>query len=128
MLDPAIRKKCFNETERTRVVNVRQEGYQVYIGRAGHGQEGTFGNPYRVGFVCDRCRKPHMSGGDTLPCFKKYFEERLQDPEFKRQVLSLRGKVLGCFCRPNDGFRGRVLCHGQIIAALLDNVRPEDVP
>ena len=32
----------------TRVVNIRKEAYDVYIGRAGKGQDGYFGNPFRL--------------------------------------------------------------------------------
>ena len=36
-------------TNRTRVVNIREEDYDVYIGRAGRGMDGYFGNPFRLG-------------------------------------------------------------------------------
>jgi hypothetical protein len=32
----------------------------------------------------------------------------------------LRGKVLGCWCRPPEGFNGRLLCHGQILARVAN--------
>ncbi len=32
----------------TRVVNIRKKAYDVYIGRAGKGQDGYFGNPFRL--------------------------------------------------------------------------------
>ena len=31
---------------KTRVVNIKEEKYDVYIGRAGRGQDGYFGNPF----------------------------------------------------------------------------------
>ena len=31
------------------VVNLRSSAFDVYIGRAGHGQDGRFGNPFVVG-------------------------------------------------------------------------------
>lgn len=33
---------------RTRVVNIRKETCDVYIGRAGYGKDGYFGNPFRL--------------------------------------------------------------------------------
>ncbi len=50
------------------------------------------------------------------------------DEEFRNAVLELKGQTLGCFCKPDVGFQGRLMCHGQIIAAYLDKRRPEDVP
>ena len=42
----------------TRVVNIRKEAYDVYIGRAGKGQDGYFGNPFRL-------KQGHDPGRDT---------------------------------------------------------------
>ena len=33
----------------TVVVNIKKEPFDVYIGRAGRGQDGYFGNPFRMG-------------------------------------------------------------------------------
>lgn len=41
---------------------------------------------------------------------------------FAKEVLP--GKVLGCWCRPKEGFKGRLLCHAQILAGLVDGVDP----
>jgi hypothetical protein len=98
----------------TTVVNLRVTAYDVYIGRAGYGQEGFFGNPYRVGELCARCGKTHTTPGDTIPCFRSYFMERLtSDSEYRDRVEGLRGKRLGCFCIPGP-------CHGRIIANYLN--------
>lgn len=92
----------------TTVVNIYKEKYDVYIGRKGKGNDGYFGNPY-----------PLLKGEDigaTLEKFKEYFLNRLEkDTEFKAKVISLRGKRLGCFCKPKK-------CHGDIIANYLDNL------
>lgn len=39
-----------------------------------------------------------------------------------QQIRSLRNLVLGCWCRPPEGFMGRLLCHGQILAGLANDV------
>jgi hypothetical protein len=97
----------------TRIVNIRSgEPYDVYIGRPGKGQEGYFGNPHPIGFceICD-CRHGREL---AISAYKVYFMFRLEsDPEFKRRVLELKDKVLGCFCKP-------AACHGDIIAEYLD--------
>jgi hypothetical protein len=99
----------------TSVVNIRHGGkYEVYIGRAGKGQRGDYGNPVCVGKRCPICGGVHAGGGETLPCYTKYLKQRLEtDPAFKLQVESLRGKVLACFCHPAP-------CHGHVLARYLD--------
>lgn len=105
------------ETMPTRVVNLRFSLYDVYIGRAGRGHDGYFGNPSMVGFLCRSCSTEHHTGASTLPCFTRYFYRRLgTDAEFRARVLALSGKVLGCFCHPNP-------CHGDVIAAFLNRSR-----
>jgi hypothetical protein len=93
---------------KTIVVNIRFSGYDEYIGRAGKGKDGYFGNPF-----------PLIQGqprGSTLVAYKAYFDERINsDPEFKRRVLELKGKRLGCFCKP-------AACHGDVIADYLNNL------
>ena len=49
----------------TRVVNIRYEECDVYIGRAGKGCDGYFGNPYYLGKDGDR--------DEVLVKYKRYF-------------------------------------------------------
>lgn len=104
----------------TKVVNIHtveskvlsQKNF-VYIGR--HNQEfynapfdnnGYFGNPFKIAGSLTR--------EESLRLFAMYFRTLLErDSDFKKAVLKLRGKVLGCFCKPLD-------CHGDIIAEYLD--------
>lgn len=104
----------------TTVVNIHHTpDYDVYIGRAGKGVAGPFGNPYRV----------QEHGVRALDLYRDWFLSRVNsDAEFKKAVLALKDKRLGCFCRPRLGFRGKLRCHGQILAGHLDGIRPEDVP
>jgi hypothetical protein len=88
------------------VVNLRNEKYDVYIGRAGHGHDGYFGNPHKTRWDIR---------GATLKKYREYFYNRIAtDPEFKERVLALKGKKLGCFCKPYP-------CHGDIIAEYVNN-------
>ena len=92
----------------TKVVNIRISDYDVYIGRAGHGEDGYFGNPFRL-----RYNEPR---GITIEKYRKYFYNRLKtDPEFKRRIESLKGLTLGCFCKP-------YACHGDVIAEYLEKL------
>jgi len=98
----------------TRVVNIYKDYCDVYIGRAGKGHDGYFGNPVVLGRVCPVCYKVHNSRGSTLECYKKYFYDRIErDLEFKHKILELKGKRLGCFCKPNP-------CHGDVITQYIE--------
>lgn len=94
----------------TLVVNVYSDDYDIYIGRAGKGQSGYFGNPFHNG-----------TRSENIDAFRKYFYKRLKsDPEFNRRVRSLKGKRLACFCKPQKP------CHGDVIAEYLNGLPEED--
>jgi len=96
--------------EPTIVVNIYKEDYDVYVGRAGHGNDGYFGNPFKS-----------SNRDESIARFEQYFQERIKnDPEYRRRILSLQGKVLGCFCKPQK-------CHADIIAKYLNSI-PEVKP
>lgn len=86
----------------TTLANVnRGQRCDVYIGRGS-----PFGNPYVIGQDGDR--------DEVIRKYKIHFEDKLRmDREFKKQVLALKGKILGCHCTP-------LKCHGEIIVAFLD--------
>ena len=94
----------------TTVIHIkdRQPG-DIYIGRAGHGEDGYFGNPFPL--------KPGESRGSTIERFRAWFWEQITKPEYRQRVLALRGKRLVCFCKP-------LACHGDVIADWL-NRQPE---
>jgi hypothetical protein len=95
-----------------KVVNLYKEPYDIYIGRAGRGQSGYFGNPIPKNKRCPSCDTIHEGGGSTLECYKKYLNQRIEkDEEFKKNVKNLKGKTLGCFCKPKP-------CHGDILAEM----------
>lgn len=49
-------------------------------------------------------------------------------PEFVAGMIAeCKDKTLRCYCRPKKGFRGKLLCHAQIIAGRCDGVPPEQV-
>ena len=94
----------------TTVVNIYREPCDVYIGRAGHGRNGYFGNPFKLPFGLD---SPETRAG-VVEQFREYFLGRIEkDPEYRQAVEGLRGRRLGCFCKPKP-------CHGDVIAAWLD--------
>lgn len=91
---------------KTRVVNIRREACDVYVGRVGLGSDGRFGNPYRIG--------KNGTREEVLEKFRKYFYNRIAtDDKFHLEVLQLKGLRLGCFCAPRP-------CHADVLAAYLD--------
>ena len=90
----------------TRAVNLRLEPYDVYIGRAGGRRDGYFGNPFKIGLDGNRFQ--------VIEKYRVYFLGRLSsDATFRKRVRELKGKTLGCFCKPD-------ICHGDVIVAYLD--------
>jgi hypothetical protein len=96
----------------TVVINIHMEPFDVYIGRAGRGEDGYFGNPFRIGHGVSRL--------DAVKMFERYFLDRIErDIEFKRRILALKGKRLGCFCKPQA-------CHGDVIADWLNKMEEKE--
>ena len=87
----------------TTVCNKTTDRYDVNIGRPS-----IYGNPYKIGK--DGTRK------DVVEKFRQYFYKRITwDDEYLNSILLLKGKRLGCFCKPND-------CHGDVICEYLNNI------
>lgn len=80
-------------SERARVVNVRNEPHDVYVGRPSE-----WGNPYSEG----------RDGGraEVIAKYDAYLEGR---PDLLAKLRSLRGKRLGCWCWPQA-------CHADVLA------------
>jgi len=98
------------EQPTTKVVNLYKDDYDVYIGRAGRGESGSFGNPFSI---------KQFGRDGSIEKFKEYFLRRVEDDlTFRDKVLDLRGKTLGCFCAPKR-------CHGEVIVEWLEEQNKE---
>lgn len=71
----------------TRVVNIRKESCDVYIGRAGQGKDGYFGNPFRL--------EATMTRGGTLDRYRKYFYYRLSTKSSADESENCRARHWG---------------------------------
>lgn len=96
----------------TRVVHYKKEPYDEYIGRK-PGQM-HWGNPFRIG--------PQGTRYEVIQLFYLWLRgdtRRQVEPKRRRWILKnielLRGKILGCHCKPKA-------CHGDILAKLADGV------
>ena len=80
----------------TKVVNLRKERYDIYIGRGS-----IWGNPFKIG-----------QDGDREEVIKKYRNYIKNKPYLLNRIHELKGKTLGCFCKPKA-------CHGDVLIELL---------
>ncbi len=99
----------------TTVVNLRYEKCDVKICRKPDNsipnppENGCFGNPFFLKNINDDNERE-----DVIKKYEIYFKNRVnEDLEFRKAVLSLRGKRLGCFCSPRH-------CHGHVIVKWLE--------
>lgn len=81
----------------TRVVNIREESKDVYIGRPS-----KWGNPFKIG-----------KDGTREEVVELYLEYILGNDELMAALPELKGKALGCWCAP-------LPCHGDILVGLCE--------
>jgi hypothetical protein len=82
---------------KTTVVNLRAEAYDIRIDRIT-----CWGNPFKIG-----------KDGDRATVIAKYEEWILTRLDLLADLPALRGKRLGCHCKP-------LACHGDVLARLAD--------
>jgi hypothetical protein len=79
------------------VVHCKKAPFDVYIGRPG-----IWGNPWVIG--------QHGTREEVIARYEGYIRAR---PDLLARLPELRGKVLGCWCGPNQP------CHGDVLLRLL---------
>ena len=79
----------------TRVVHLREELYDIYIGRPS-----KWGNPFVIGK--DGTRE------EVIEKYRRWLQTR---PSLLKDLHEIKGKRLGCFCAP-------LPCHGDVLVAL----------
>ena len=82
-----------------RVVHCKKEEFDVYIGRGS-----KWGNPYshKEGTLAE-----HVVGSRS-EAIQKFEEYLLSNEELMESLSELKGKTLGCWCKPKS-------CHGDIL-------------
>ncbi len=83
--------------KKTTVVNLKTHEFDVYIGRGS-----KWGNRFVIGI-----------DGDRKQVIQKYKEWVLQNIYLVSCLHELKGKILGCYCKPEE-------CHGDILAKLVE--------
>lgn len=87
---------------KTKVVNLRFEEYDVYIGRPS-----KWGNPFEIGKDGNR--------NEVIERYKKYI---INNKELIMSLKELEGKRLGCFCSP-------LTCHGDVLVELIEGYKED---
>lgn len=93
-----------------KVVNLRKEPYDVYIGRENitYGlSESKWHNPFKT---------TQYSREDVL----KMYEEYIIDSTLYDELHELEDKVLGCWCKPFE-------CHGDVLVKLFYEKRLKEM-
>lgn len=81
----------------TKVVNRHFAKYDIYIGR------GTkWGNPFKIG-----------KDGNRQQVIELYRQYVKNNQELMEALPELKGKVLGCSCKPRP-------CHGDVLVELIN--------
>jgi len=82
----------------------RQQGLFVYVGRNSQylKDAGDWGNPFTL-----------KKDGDRNQVCEKHIKWLAGQPELLARIPELRGKVLGCYCKPDR-------CHGDHLAELAN--------
>jgi len=90
----------------TKVVNLKNSPFDVFIGRPS-----KWGNPFshREGTAAEF--KVH-SRDEAIAKFKEWIKSQ---PELLDSLHELKGKTLGCYCKPKK-------CHGDIIVAMVNDL------
>ena len=86
-----------------KVVNINKRprnDYDVYIGRPS-----KWGNRFVIG--------EHGTRAEVIAKYKEYI---LSKPELLQDLKELKGKTLGCFCKP-------LPCHGDVLIELIEDLK-----
>lgn len=96
--------------EETCVVNIRSKSCEVYIGRScfRYANGSIWSNPFVI----------RQNGFTREQALQKYEEYVRRNPALIRRLPELRGKILGCWCKP-------LPCHGDVLIKLLNEFYPE---
>ena len=86
----------------TTVVNVHREPYDIRIGRPS-----KWGNPF---ILSQGNRHNAAARAKVIAAYEEWIKTQ---PKLLAALHELKGKRLGCFCKPQA-------CHGDVLARLAD--------
>jgi hypothetical protein len=86
------------------VVNLKETKYDVYIGR----KNSTYG--LSKSFWCNEFDVKTYGRAESIRLYENYI---LNSPEHLNRLHELKGKTLGCWCKP-------LACHGDVLIRLIN--------
>ena len=86
---------------KTKVVNLKKEKYDIYIGRPS-----PYGNVFEIGE--DGTRE------EVVEKYRAYAKRNMS----KMNLRHLKGKRLGCYCKP-------LVCHGDVLVEMVEELYSE---
>ena len=90
---------------KTTVVNMKDSEYDVYIGRGS-----KWGNPYTHKKTKTKAEFVVETRAEAISKYREYI---LNNNELMDSLDELKGKKLGCYCKPKS-------CHGDILVELIE--------
>ena len=102
------------DPKKTYVVHFKKHNHDVYIGRPS-----KWSNPYTHKDLDKTVAKYRVNSRKEAV---ENFEIYLKESGLIKEIQELKGKVLGCWCckNPSDGSEKTFVCHGQVIAKILN--------
>jgi hypothetical protein len=94
----------------SRVVHIKKEAYDVYVGR-GYGSK--WGNPFT--HIADKKTAAQFivsSRDEAVEAYREWITEG-DGKHLLEDLHELKGKVLGCWCAPKA-------CHGDVLLKLIE--------
>lgn len=88
-----------------KVVHFKKEPYDIYIGRGS-----KWGNP----FTHKQETQAKYIVASRKEAVEKYEEWLKQQPHLLKVLPELKGKILGCWCKPKA-------CHGDVLLRLAND-------
>lgn len=89
---------------KSKVVNKKHEGYDVYIGRPS-----KWGNPFKIGM---EYKGRTLARKDAIAAHEDWFLYSDEGNKLQQDLHELAGKVLGCWCKPWP-------CHGDTLIECM---------
>jgi len=102
----------------TSVVNLKEDSYDIYIGRGKSKTNIGYGNPFS--HLHESNAFVHVaSRAESIEKYRLWLEGKILIPGLKPPALDkirreLKGKVLGCWCKP-------LPCHGDVLAQIANS-------
>lgn len=100
-----VKKDCLKTIGYNSLEDWKQDPNHLYIGR-----NMSF---YVKGAEASKWRNPYPVKKYGLDECLKLYEQHIRSTDLYNQLPELKGKVLGCWCKPNA-------CHGDVLIKLLN--------